>query len=301
MWESRPVSTERPPETIGQRLRRLRRDRSLSQRELAEPGVSYAYISRIEAGTRQPSVKALRKLSRKLGVSTEYLETGSDVREEELRELRLARAELDLRLGHDPEWARERVRSLLAEAEEAGDPVAARAARLALGVAAVETGRTEEATALLEEAVEADDVSPALRPDVFRALGRAYAETGRPHEAVALFERSLAELERELPAGHPARVRFAAYLASAHAEAGQPERCAEVLGAIAADAGAVGEPGSEARGHWSLGRAAEEGGRVRDALDHLRRALALREAADDAAHVAHALGRVTTARVDGAA
>ena len=65
------------PETIGQRLKRLRLEQGLSQRELASPGVSYAYISRIEAGTRQPSVKALRRLGAKLGVSAEYLETGS--------------------------------------------------------------------------------------------------------------------------------------------------------------------------------------------------------------------------------
>jgi transcriptional regulator with XRE-family HTH domain len=63
-------------ETIGQRLRRLRTDRGLSQRELSSPGVSYAYISRIEAGTRTPSVKALRMLAAKLGVPEEYLEYG---------------------------------------------------------------------------------------------------------------------------------------------------------------------------------------------------------------------------------
>src|SRR6266508_2706620 len=50
-------------ETIGQRLRRLRLERGLSQRELSERGVSYAYISRIEAGARRPSVKALRVTS----------------------------------------------------------------------------------------------------------------------------------------------------------------------------------------------------------------------------------------------
>src|SRR3712207_5333872 len=68
-------------ETVGQRLRRLRNERGLSQRELASPGVSYAYISRIEAGTRQPSVKALRMLARRLGVTADYLETGSEVRD----------------------------------------------------------------------------------------------------------------------------------------------------------------------------------------------------------------------------
>src|SRR5918911_3408087 len=88
-----------PGETIGERLKRLRLQRNLSQRDLSSPGVSYAYISRIEAGARTPSVKALRMLARKLGVSVEYLETGRDVRDTDDRELRIADAELQLRLG----------------------------------------------------------------------------------------------------------------------------------------------------------------------------------------------------------
>jgi transcriptional regulator with XRE-family HTH domain len=63
-------------ESVGQRLHRLRVERGLSQRDLSSPGVSYAYISRIEAGARTPSVKALRRLAGKLGVSVEHLETG---------------------------------------------------------------------------------------------------------------------------------------------------------------------------------------------------------------------------------
>ena len=65
-------------ESIGQRLRRLRQERGLSQRELGEPGVSYAYISRVEAGDRTPSEKALRMLAARLGVTVLFLETGSD-------------------------------------------------------------------------------------------------------------------------------------------------------------------------------------------------------------------------------
>src|ERR687886_2794303 len=97
------------PETIGERLRRLRLARGMSQRELSGPGVSYAYISRIEAGARRPSVKALRMLARKLGVSPEYLETGSEIRDTERRELELSDAELQLRLGNDPASAEERL------------------------------------------------------------------------------------------------------------------------------------------------------------------------------------------------
>jgi transcriptional regulator with XRE-family HTH domain len=62
----------------------------MSQRELSEPGVSYAYISRIEAGVRTPSVKVLRKLAPKLGVSVTWLETGEPDPAEELARLVLA-------------------------------------------------------------------------------------------------------------------------------------------------------------------------------------------------------------------
>ena len=64
-------------ETIGERIKRLRKERGLSQRDLSSPGISYAYISRIEANARTPSVKALRKIAGKLGVTVEHLEVGA--------------------------------------------------------------------------------------------------------------------------------------------------------------------------------------------------------------------------------
>ena len=64
-------------ESVGERLRRLREARGLKQRDLAEPGISGPYISRIEQGSRRPSLRALRRLAAKLGVTPEYLETGA--------------------------------------------------------------------------------------------------------------------------------------------------------------------------------------------------------------------------------
>src|ERR671934_1969555 len=116
----REEKTEGVAETIGQRLRRLRLERGLSQRELSERGVSYAYISRIEAGARRPSVKALRMLARKLRVSADYLETGSEIRDTDERELQIADAELELRLAEDPEEAEPKLERLRGEAVEAG-------------------------------------------------------------------------------------------------------------------------------------------------------------------------------------
>jgi transcriptional regulator with XRE-family HTH domain len=51
-----------------------------SSRQLAETlnRVTYAYVSRIEADTRTPSVRTLRELAKRLDVIALYLETGSD-------------------------------------------------------------------------------------------------------------------------------------------------------------------------------------------------------------------------------
>jgi transcriptional regulator with XRE-family HTH domain len=65
-------------ESIRERLRRLRIERGLAQRELAGPGVSYAYVNRIEHGQRNPSIRALRTIAAQLGVLPEYLETGKN-------------------------------------------------------------------------------------------------------------------------------------------------------------------------------------------------------------------------------
>src|SRR5215472_8689353 len=122
MMPRMPAAPQPGPESIGARLRRLRIERGKSQRDLSSPGITYAYISRIEAGARTPSMKALRMLARKLGVTPKYLETGSELGASELRELRLAEQELRLRL--DGAADAEVVRELLEDAETAADVAA---------------------------------------------------------------------------------------------------------------------------------------------------------------------------------
>src|SRR5882672_12966989 len=132
-----PDSSPAAGETIGERLKRLRLEQGFSQRELAAPGVSYAYISRIEAGTRQPSVKALRRLAAKLGVTAEYLETGSQLGPEEERELLLSDLELAVRLG-DSRDVEAPLQALIEEALEAGDYAVALRARVSLASLAMD-------------------------------------------------------------------------------------------------------------------------------------------------------------------
>src|SRR3954471_16823859 len=171
-------------EGVGVRLKRLRIQRGLSQRDLSSPGVSYAYISRIEAGARTPSVKALRKLSQKLGVSVEYLETGRDIRDVDDRELRLADAELELRLAENTEEGERKLSTILEEASAAGDVASATRARLTLGLVAAHRGNHLDAVERLESVPDTADVRPSTRADVYATLGQSYAALGVPDRAV---------------------------------------------------------------------------------------------------------------------
>jgi transcriptional regulator with XRE-family HTH domain len=286
-WVS-PGQHEGPVETIGQRLRRLRHERGFSQRELAGPGVSYAYISRIEAGARRPSVKALRMLARKLGVSADYLETGSEIRDTDERELQIADAELELRLAEVTEEAEAKLARLLEDALAAGDGVAASRANIALGLAAAHGGRNNDAIERLEAGLEHSPVSAGARPDVYATLGRAYAASGDPARAVELFERCLESVSQELPDDFASQVRYTTYLSYALTDVGDLRRAEEVLEEAIGKAEESTDAYSRVRLYWSIARLNEVGGRPAAALDYIRRAIALLDVTDDTLHLARA-------------
>lgn len=66
------------PVAVGSRLHAAREAAGISQRELAFPGCSAAYISRIERGERIPSLQVLRELARRTGISESVLAYGHE-------------------------------------------------------------------------------------------------------------------------------------------------------------------------------------------------------------------------------
>jgi transcriptional regulator with XRE-family HTH domain len=275
-------------EPIGARLKRLRLQRGLSQRDLSSPGVSYAYISRIEAGARTPSVKALRMLARKLGVSVDYLETGRDIRDSDERELKLADAELQSRLEGDMHETEATLRDILDDARQAGDHLAAERAATVLGCAAARRGNHLDAIEQLEAAIADHPLRPHARPDAYATLGQSYASLGAPERAIQLFERCLAEISEAAPEDKSVRIRFAALLSDALTDVGEFERARQVVRSELNEAGGLTSPYRRVRLLWSLARAAGMEGRPAEALDYARRAISLLEATDDALQVARA-------------
>jgi transcriptional regulator with XRE-family HTH domain len=63
-----------PVEKVAMRLKKLRRDRGLSQEELAaKAGISRTYLARLETARQDPTLATLEKLAKALRVKLEML------------------------------------------------------------------------------------------------------------------------------------------------------------------------------------------------------------------------------------
>jgi transcriptional regulator with XRE-family HTH domain len=283
--QMRPDSPPAAGETIGERLKRLRLERGFSQRELAAPGVSYAYISRIEAGTRQPSVKALRRLAVKLNVSADYLERGSDLDPVAERELRLSDLELAIRLG-ECDGVDVPLQAAVDEAVAAGDRAATLRGRVALATLAQERREHTHAAELLEAALHDEPFAPVDRFDIYANLGRAYTEAGRPQEAVDLFESCIDACASD--GGTTAEARYAVLLSYALSDMGELARAEEVVRRALDRVEDTSDPYMRVRLYWSMARLAHAEGKESVALTNVRKAIALLQATDDTFHLGRA-------------
>ncbi len=225
-------------------------------------------------------------LAQKLGVAAEYLETGSQVTGAEALEIRLADAELRLRLDGDVPV--EELRSILDDAIAQADTTATIRARVTLGLAAAARGDHAEAITELAAALRSDLVSPASRPDIYATLGHAYSAVGTPRLAAELFEQGLRELAALAPEDTASRVRFSSYLSYALTDLGDLDGAKRVVEEALQFSEDAADPYTRVRLYWSLGRIAHEQEKPLVALEHFRRAVALLEATEDSVHLARA-------------
>jgi transcriptional regulator with XRE-family HTH domain len=267
-------------------VRRLRLARGLSQRKLASSGVSYAYISRIESGQRIPSVRAIRVLARRLGVTPEYLESGVDIAPGEALELRLTDAELRLRLGDHSMEARHALQAVLKEAQRTAQSEIEVRAQIALGLASLAAGNQREAAQYLAVAVASPLVSPLTQTNVYVSLSKALRFLGRADEAVAMLQEALDDPGCQMPEGVGVRLRLATYLSYAFTDLGEFERARSVLEELDADAAL--DAHAQVTMHWSLARLAYMEGQQRAALNEIRRAIILLDHTEDSLELARA-------------
>ncbi|WP_346776192.1 helix-turn-helix transcriptional regulator, partial [Streptomyces sp. SID10115] len=260
------------PAEIGRRVLRLRGERGLTQRQLAEPAYTAAYVSTLESGRVRPSEAALRHLAERLGVSYEELATGRPPHLAAELRLRLTDARRALATGA-PEDAADLFRTVHEEAvthtldEEQAD------ALLGLGDCLLEsgdlTGAREQFAAA--ERLLADRPLPRRVPAV-RGRATAHLLSGELRYACYLLESTLDELDT---AGlHDPEALLLLYTASIapYMDMGAHARAAHAAELALALAPRVDDPALVAGMHRGVARTLIAEGRIAEADASLAKA-----------------------------
>ncbi|HVP75050.1 MAG TPA: tetratricopeptide repeat protein [Gaiellaceae bacterium] len=268
---------------VGVRLRAARLRAGLSQRELAFDGCSYAYISRIEAGQRIPSMQVLQEFGRRLGVSATYLAVGTDTPDHVDP---LDDGDLACRLGDN-----RRAEQVYEAVTRESAPSPVRLARALAGQAeiAFQRGDVEEAARLFEAALAEPALGRERKSAIADRLGRIYALRGEHERALGLYEKELVEATKLNDVA--ALMRFSTLLANAVLDAGNTGRAQELLGQALAVADQVQDPLERARLWWSQSRLHDSQGQPELAAHYARLALSVLEEHEQTgfAAVAHLL------------
>jgi tetratricopeptide (TPR) repeat protein len=269
------------PAEVGRRLRDARERAGLSQRQLSFDGCSPAYISRIEAGERIPSLQLLREMGRRLGVSEDWLATGLD-RDLLAEDRTLLDAEIALRFS-ELDTAEE----LYTQALDAAATNNERARSLSgLGQIAFERGEPRRAVQHLEQALSLSGAEASDQPSLADTLGRAYAMLDDVEPAIRLFRQSLDRASERK--NTPEAIRFGVLLANAYIDIGEFEEAGTVLTKTVEKASNARDPIFRARIYWSLSRLHAMQREVGPAARYARKALELLELTEHTAYAARA-------------
>jgi tetratricopeptide (TPR) repeat protein len=266
------------PGELGIRLRRARETAGLSQRQLAFDGCTAAYISRLEAGARVPSLQMINELAVRLGVSSQWLATGVEASFAEPTDL--LEAEVALRIG-DIEEAERLYRARL----QPGDPCRA-AAVAGLGQIAFRAERFGEAIELLGEALALNGGKTLADPSAVDSLGRAHARLGDRESAIAVFQSGVSEAKAA--AAPVEELRFTILLANALIDNGAHPDAERLLAGVIALAAELHDPLASARVYWSQSRLHSLRGEASLAARYARRALDILERTENTAYFAMA-------------
>jgi tetratricopeptide (TPR) repeat protein len=274
------------PKSVGRRLKEARQRAGLTQRDLSFPGCTSAYISRIEAGARTPSLQLIHEFARMLRVSPEYLASGVDTTD---RAGDLVEAEVALRLG-DLDHAAELYESRL-NADDAD-----RNALAGLGEIALRAGRFDDAIGYLERAVDAPDEGLVGDPRPVENLARAYAFAGALENAIALLERAAEDAAQRQALVET--FRFNVLLANALIDSGEFQKAEVVLARTLKTCQELRDPLATARVFWSQSRLHTHNDDPELGARYARKALAILERAENESYVAMAYHLLAYAEIE---
>jgi tetratricopeptide (TPR) repeat protein len=261
---------------VGQRIREARERRGLRQRDLSFPGCTPAYISRIEAGARIPSLQLLREFGKRLGVSADFLARGVDP---EAERLALADARLAQSLGE-----LDAARAAFEDLVESAELEVRKGALLGLGQIALLEGSVDRAVELLHQQQALTPEGDPVDPTAVEALAHAYSTQGDLAAVVVLLEQARARAESD----PVVCFRLTVTLANALIDLGQLDRAEGIIADSMNELGPLPDPIALARCLWSQSRVQTARGNPEIAIRYAEEALATIKATEHDEYAARA-------------
>lgn len=256
---------------IGLRIKTVRRQRGLSQAQLAHPELSDSYVSLIESGKRTPTPAVLELLAQKLDCSLSYLLNGVTAEQMEDIELSLGYANMALENGEVQE-ARARFAELLGNHNLAGLTSLRQDTQYGLALALEACGELEEAISMLSR-LQAEDLGSERHSGVAIALCRVYRLSDRLSDAIKVGEAVLGGPSR--PAWNDGLIELGATLLLAYLHSGDLLRARQFAAELLNAAEMLNTPRAIVAAYWNAAAVAESTGHGEEALTFAERALAI--------------------------
>ncbi|TMI81211.1 MAG: tetratricopeptide repeat protein [Bacillati bacterium ANGP1] len=186
-----------PRLTLGQRLRRARQAKGLTQEALGKPTLTKGFISLLEHDRAQPSVATLEWLSARLGQPVSYFLDGQDAVSDKMLAMLGSRGRGELS-RRQYEAARKVFAELVRLAAGGRNEAVRIQAELGLGEALLGLRRLEEAGRHLTRALRAGRAAGAAPVEcrALRGLGTVAYRRGQFLQAMSLYKEALRALPR---------------------------------------------------------------------------------------------------------
>lgn len=255
---------------IGTRLRKLRVARGLTQRELAAPKYTHAYVSTIESGRRHPSRQALEHFADRLGVDPGELETGRPADLPARLEHRLQEARIALSDGRREE-AEAALETIGKEAKRYGLVRIRARAEEGRGLIRERRGDAEAAIEHYQRSEELlADEPPTARTDAVTGKARGFQALGDVRYAIHLLESQRDALSRQGLDDPDSMAAIQATLLDAYLDAGLHRQAMESAAELDRLASRLTEPRRVALMHLHVAHLHLTEGRPDDALRSLQ-------------------------------
>lgn len=256
---------------LGERLKRLRIERGLTQEQLGDP-YSGAYVSQIERGRRLPRPEPLALFAKRLGVTPEELATGVSPSFESDAFMRLQEGWRNLYLGRYGQ-ARRAFKAAASAADRLSNPVLRARGLVGLARCCEYEGQTADALRLYSGALHHFESGPrSASVEAVAGIARCHQMSGSPRLALHVLERYLLELEQEHLSDPAALMRVYASLVWPYSELGLFVQANEAATKALKLQSRVGDPEEVASMHLNAARALLDAGRSDAALESLKKA-----------------------------